>query len=157
MDNIVKTVDVNVPVSTAYNQWTQFETFPEFMEGVEHVRQVDQTHLRWKAKIGGAEREWDAEISEQLPDKRIAWWSQEGVHQAGVVTFHYLGEGKCRIALQMDYEPEGLKESVGDAFGFMNRKVEGDLQNFKKFIEERKEASGSWRGVIERGQVTAAA
>ena len=157
MQNIVKTIDIDVPVSTAYNQWTQFETFPEFMEGVKHVRQLDQTHLRWQAEVGGKDMEWDSEISEQIPDKRIAWWSREGGHNRGVVTFHYLEPSKCRIAMQMDYEPQGLQESVGDALGFMTRKLDKDLENFKKFIEERGEATGAWRGSIDHGQVKTAA
>lgn len=155
MQNVIKTIDIDVPVSTVYNQWTQFETFPEFMEGVQHVRQLDQTHLRWQANVGGVEREWDAEISEQIPDKRIAWWSKDGAHNRGVVTFHYLEPGKSRVALQMDYEPEGLKESVGDALGFMDRKLTGDLERFKTFIEARKDATGAWRGSVESGQVVA--
>lgn len=157
MESVTRTIDVNVPVTTAYNQWTQFETFPEFMDGVERVRQIDQTHLRWKTSIGGVEREWDAEISEQIPDKRIAWHSVDGAYNAGVVTFHYLEPGVSRVGLQLDYEPEGFVENVGDALGFVTRNVDGDLERFKSFIEERGRETGAWRGAIDGGKVVSPA
>jgi uncharacterized membrane protein len=145
---IEKSIDVEVPVRTAYNQWTQFESFPRFMEGVESVRQVDDTHLHWKASVGGKTLEWDAEISEQIPDKRIAWHSQQGVRNAGVVTFHRLTDDKTRVMLQLEYEPHGVVENVGDFLGVMSSKTEGDLERFKDFIEERGVETGAWRGKV---------
>jgi uncharacterized membrane protein len=145
---IEKSIDVEVPVRTAYNQWTQFESFPRFMEGVESVRQVDDTHLHWKASIGGKTLEWDAEISEQIPDKRIAWHSTQGAPNAGVVTFHRLTDDKTRVMVQLDYEPQGVVENVGDFLGVMSGKTEGDLERFKDFIEERGVETGAWRGKV---------
>ncbi|MEX0781210.1 MAG: SRPBCC family protein [Dehalococcoidia bacterium] len=149
MDTIEKSIDVNVPVRTAYNQWTQFEDFPRFMEGVKEVRQLDDTTLRWKAEVAGKEKEWDAKISEQEPDKRVAWTSTGGADNAGVVTFHYIDANSCRVTLQMDYDPEGFTENVGDALGFVGRRVEGDLGRFKDFIEDRGGETGAWRGEVE--------
>ena len=145
---IEKSIDVEVPVRTAYNQWTQFESFPRFMEGVESVRQVDDTHLHWKASVGGKTLEWDAEISEQIPDKRIAWHSIQGARNAGVVTFHRLTDDKTRVMLQLEYEPHGVVENVGDFLGVMSSKTEGDLERFKDFIEERGVETGAWRGKV---------
>jgi uncharacterized membrane protein len=119
MASVMKTVDVAVPVRTAYNQWTQFEEFPQFMEGVEEVRQLDETHLHWRARVAGREKEWDAEITEQLPDERVAWRNTDGQDNAGVVTFHKLDDGKCRVTVQIDAEPEGLLEKTGDAMGVL--------------------------------------
>ncbi len=150
MASVEKTIDVDVPIETAYNQWTQFESFPNFMEGVESVRQLDEKRLHWKADVGGQVEEWDAVITEQIPDTRIAWRNIDGIENAGVVTFHRLDDSRCRIALQMEYEPRGAVESIGDALGFASRQVEGDLERFKRFIEERGNASGAWRGEIER-------
>jgi uncharacterized membrane protein len=150
MAEVEKTIDVNVPVSTAYNQWTQFEAFPQFMEGVEEVRQIDDRHLHWRASIAGNTEEWDAEISEQRPDERIAWHSTSGARNAGVVTFHYVEPEKTRIALQMMYEPEGATEKIGDMLGFVSRRAEGDLERFKDFIENRGTETGAWRGTVER-------
>jgi uncharacterized membrane protein len=147
---IEKSIDVNVPVSTAYNQWTQFEEFPRFMEGVRDVRQLDDTHLRWRAEIGGKEKTWDAVITEQIPDERIAWRSTSGATNAGVVTFHRLGPTKTRVMLQMEYDPEGLVENVGDFVGVTSRRIEGDLERFKTFIESRGRETGAWRGEVER-------
>lgn len=149
MANVEKSIDVNVPVRTAYNQWTQFESFPQFMEGVKEIRQLDDKRMHWRAEIAGKEEEWDAEIAEQTPDQRIAWRNITGAQNAGVVTFHYLDENKCRVMLQLDYEPEGLVESVGSALGFVGRRVEGDLERFKEFIESRGTETGAWRGAIE--------
>src|SRR4030095_1564723 len=132
---IEKSIDVNVPVHTAYNQWTQFEEFPRFMEGVDQVTQLDDTHLHWKATIGGKQKEWDAVITEQLPDERIAWTNTTGARNAGVVTFHRLGDNHTRIMLQIDYEPEGLVENVGDMLGVVSSRVRDDLERFKEFIE----------------------
>ena len=145
MATIEKSIDVNVPARTAYNQWTQFEEFPRFMEGVLAVRQLDDQHLRWRAKIGGKEEEWDAEITEQIPDKRIAWRSTTGAENAGVVTFHHLSDTTSRVMLQLEYDPEGIVETVGDALGVVSRRVEGDLKRFKEFVESRGTETGAWR------------
>ncbi len=146
---IEKSVEVNVPVRTAYNQWTQFEEFPKFMEGVTQVQQLDSTHLHWKAQIAGKEKEWNAVITEQRPDERIAWKSTDGAKNAGVVTFHRLSDQKSKIMLQMDYEPEGVVENLGEAIGAVSLRVEGDLTRFKEFIEERGRESGAWRGEVK--------
>ena len=149
MPIIEKAVEVNVPLKTAYNQWTQFEEFPRFMDGVKEVRQVDDTHLRWCASVGGKELEWDAEITEQKPDERIAWTSRGGEYNAGVVTFHRLSDDMTRVMLQLDYEPEGIVEKVGSAVGTLDRRVEGDLKRFKEFIEGRGVETGAWRGTVD--------
>ena len=151
MANVTESIDVNVPVRTAYDQWTQFEEFPRFMEGVRSVTQTDDTHLHWVAEIAGREKEWDAVISEQHPDERVAWTSQNGARNAGVVTFHRLDEGKTRVTLQMDVEPEGVVENVGTGLGFLDRRVKGDLERFKEFIEGRGAATGAWRGEVQQG------
>src|ERR1044072_2788094 len=122
MASVVESIDVNVPLSTAYNQWTQFEDFPHFMEGVKSVKQLDDTHLHWVAEIAGKEEEWDAEISEQHPDERVAWHSTSGTKNAGVVTFHRIDDNTTRVTLQLDVEPEGLVESVGTALGLLDRR-----------------------------------
>jgi uncharacterized membrane protein len=150
MSTIEESVEVQVPVRTAYNQWTQFEEFPQFMEGVAEVRQIDDTHLHWKADVGGQEREWDAEITEQRPDERVAWKSTGGTMHAGVVTFHRTGDQESRVMLQLDVEPEGLVEQAGDKLGFVKRRVKGDLERFKQLIEDRGAASGAWRGEVEQ-------
>jgi uncharacterized membrane protein len=147
---IEKSIDVDVPVRTAYDQWTQFEEFPRFMEGVEEVRQLDDKRLHWRAKIGGKEEAWDAEITEQIPDERVAWRSTTGSPNAGVVTFHHLNPTTTRVMLQLEYDPEGLVENVGDALGVVSRRVEGDLKRFKEFIESRGTETGAWRGEIRR-------
>jgi uncharacterized membrane protein len=149
MSSVTKSIDVNVPVSTAYNQWTQFELFPQFMEGVKEVRQLDDQNLHWRAEVGGKEQEWDARITEQIPDQRIAWTSASGDMNAGAVDFHRISDDMTRITLTIDYDPEGFLESVGDALGFMNRQVESDLKRFKEFIESRGSETGGWRGTIE--------
>ena len=138
-----------MPLSVAYNQWTQFEEFPRFMEGVKSVTQTDDTHLHWVAEVGGAERGWVAEITEQHPDERVAWRATSGAENAGVVTFHRIDDGTTRVTLQMDVEPDGLVENVGTALGFLDRRVKGDLQRFKEFIESRGEETGAWRGEVE--------
>ena len=150
MSSIIETIDVEVPVRTAYDQWTQFEEFPRFMEGVESIRQLDDTHLEWTARIRGKQLRWRAEITEQTPDQRIAWQATEGATNAGVVTFHRLDDQRTRVTLQLDVEPEGLVESVGDALGVVARQVAGDLARFKTFIEERGVATGAWRGEVEQ-------
>ena len=150
MSTVEKSIDVDVPVSTAYNQWTQFESFPEFMEGVDRIDQLTDTSTHWVTSIGGVTREFDAEITEQHPDERVAWRSVDGARHAGVVTFHRLGPDQTRIMLQLDYEPEGLVENVGDKLGIVGRRAEGDLERFKKFIESRGVESGAWRGEVDR-------
>jgi uncharacterized membrane protein len=149
MASVTKSIDVRVPVSTAYNQWTQFETFPQFMEGVKDVDQIDDKRLHWRAEVGGKEQEWDARITEQLPDNRIAWTSTSGDMNAGAVDFHRISDDMTRITLTIDYDPQGFLESVGDALGFMDRRVDGDLKRFKQFIESRGSETGGWRGTIE--------
>ena len=156
MSSVEQSIEVDVPVSTAYNQWTQFEDFPHFMEGVEEVRQLDDKTLNWKAEIAGVEREWTATITEQHPDERIAWTSEQGAFTAGVVTFHKLTDQSCKVMLQMDFEPEGFTEKVGDALGFVDSRVKGDLKRFKEFIEERGRETGAWRGEIEQRESTQA-
>lgn len=148
MSVIEKSIDLNVPVNTAYNQWTQFEEFPRFMEGVEQVQQIDNTHLRWKASIGGKQKEWDAVITEQIPDQRIAWMSQGGPKNGGTVTFSKTAENKSMLNLRMEYEPEGAMEKTGDMMGVVSTRVEGDLQRFKEFIESRGQETGAWRGKV---------
>ncbi len=143
-------IDVDVPVRTAYNQWTQFEEFPRFMEGVKSVEQITDTQLRWRAEIAGKEEEWLAEISEQTPDQRIAWHSTSGATHAGVVTFHYLDDNKCTVTLQIEYEPEGFVENVGAALGIVESRMARDLERFKEFIEERRVPTGAWRGEVKR-------
>jgi uncharacterized membrane protein len=150
MSSITKSIDVNVPVRTAYDQWTQFESFPEFMDGVEAVQQIDDTHLHWRAKVDGKEAEWNAVITEQIPDERVAWKSTTGQPNAGVVTFHRLGEDQTRVTLQMEWQPEGMTESVGAALGFDDRQVQGDLERFKQFIESRGAPTGAWRGEVSQ-------
>ncbi len=137
MSLIEKSIEINVPVRTAYNQWTQFEGFPHFMEGVKEVKQIDDKRLLWKAEIGGKEKEWNAEITEQIPDERIAWTSRGGALTSGVVTFHRLSDAKSKIMLQLEYKPEGIVENVGDAIGIVSQRVQGDLQRFKSYIEAR--------------------
>jgi uncharacterized membrane protein len=149
MSTIEESIEVNVPVTTAYNQWTQFEQFPEFMEGVEEVRQLDDTHLHWVAKIAGKTTEWDAEITEQHADHRVAWRSTDGKPNGGVVTFHKISDTTTRVMLQMDYDPEGIVETVGDKLGFAKRRVTSDLERFKKLIESRGVETGGWRGDVE--------
>jgi uncharacterized membrane protein len=143
MSSITKSIDVNVPVRTAYNQWTQFEEFPQFMEGVQEVTQLDATHLQWRATIGGREATWEAVVTEQEPDLRVAWKSTSGAPNAGVVTFHRLGEHQTRVTLQLEYDSAGAVENVGDALGFVSRRVQGDLEWFKAFIEARGAARSS--------------
>jgi uncharacterized membrane protein len=150
MSTVEKSIDVDVPVRTAYNQWTQFESFPEFMDGVDRIDQTSDTMTHWVTSIGGVKREFDAQITEQHPDERVAWTSVDGPKQAGVVTFHRLAENKTRVMLQMDYEPEGFVENVGDKLGIVTRRAEGDLKNFKKFIESRGSETGAWRGEVDR-------
>ena len=145
---IEKHVDVAVPVRTAYNQWTQFESFPHFMEGVEAVHQVDDTHLRWRATIAGKTEEWDAVITEQTPDQRIAWRSTSGVPNSGVVTFEKVSENKTRVRMQMTYQPESADESVGAALGGVKMTARSNLKKFKELVEARGVETGAWRGEV---------
>ncbi len=154
MSTTEKSIEIDLPVATVYNQWTQFEDFPKFMEGVASVTQIDDTHLHWVAEVGGKDKEWDAEITEQHPDERIAWNATSGAENAGVVTFHRLEDRKTRVTLQLDVEPEGVVESAGDALGFVQRQTKGDLKRFKEFVEGRGVATGAWRGEVKQDDVT---
>ncbi len=153
MSNVEQSIDVKVPVQVAYNQWTQFEEFPKFMDAVDVVRQVDDTHLHWVARVAGRRKEWDAEITEQTPDQRIAWSSTSGARNAGVVTFHRIDNDTTRVMLQLDVEPDGAIETVGAAVGLLEREVAGDLDRFKEFIESRGQETGAWRGEVEQTDV----
>ena len=143
-------IDVNAPVSTVYNQWTQFEDFPQFMENVQEVRQLDPTHLHWTARVAGQVKEWDAVVTEQVPDERIAWRSEQGAQHAGVVTFHRIDDATTRVMLQLETAPEGMVEKVGEAVGASGRAVKKDLERFKEFIEARSQQSDGWRGAVPR-------
>lgn len=151
MSVIEEAVEVRVPVRTAYNQWTQFEDFPRFMEGVESIKQIDDTKTHWVTSIGGQKREFDALITEQNPDERVAWRTVDGPKQAGVVTFHRLGENETRVMLQMDFEPEGIVEKAGDVLGVVKSRTKRDLESFKDFIESREgHETGAWRGEVDQ-------
>jgi carbon monoxide dehydrogenase subunit G len=148
---VEQSILVNVPVSTAYNQWTQFEEFPHFMGGVQSVTQLDDQRLDWVAEIAGVKRRWEARILEQVPDQKVAWAATSGATNAGAVRFEDLGGGQTRITLEMEYEPEGLVEKVGDALHIIERQAEGDLARFKEFIESERYATGAWRGSVNEG------
>jgi uncharacterized membrane protein len=148
MEHIEKSIEVEAPLSTVYNQWTQFEEFPEFMDGIEQVTQIDEKRLHWKARIAGKEREWDAEIFEQVPDQRIAWRSTSGTMNSGMVNFEPAGPDRTIVRLKINYEPEGVMESIGNAMGVVSGHVQGDLERFKTFIEARGSETGGWRGSI---------
>ena len=150
MANIEQSIDVEVPISTAYNQWTQFEEFPKFMEGVDEIRQIDDRRVHWVASFGGTQHEWDAEITEQNPDERVAWKNIDGKENAGVVTFHQLDGDTTRIMVQMDWAPEGVKEKLGSSLGFDQRRIEGDLKRFKELIESQGTESGAYRETVPR-------
>src|SRR5690242_3781459 len=137
MSSIEQSIEVHAPLSTVYNQWTQFEQFPEFMDGVEQVEQLDETHLHWVAAFGGSRHEWDAVITEQRPDERVAWKNTDGTTNAGVVTFHRLDADRTKVMVQMDFVPEGIKEKLGDLMGAPERRVKADLERFKQLIEAR--------------------
>jgi uncharacterized membrane protein len=147
---IEQSIEVEVPVRTAYNQWTQFEEFPQFMEGVEQVQQLTDDRLHWVAEFAGKRHEWDAKITEQKPDERVAWTSTEGKENGGAVTFHRLEDNRTKIMVQMDYETEGVIEGIGSALGFDDRRVKGDLERFKELIERRGHETGAWRGEIDQ-------
>ena len=146
--SVIESIDIQVPVSTAYNQWTQFEEFPRFMDNVHEVRQRDDKHLHWRADVAGKEKEWDAEITEQITDQRIAWRSITGPHNAGVATFHKISDDSCRVTLQMDYEPETVAEKAGDMLGAVRMQLRSDMKRFKELLESRGHETGAWRGTI---------
>lgn len=149
MSKIEESVEVAVPVPVAYNQWTQFEEFPRFMDGVERIEQRTDTLTHWVTKVGGVTREFDAEITEQIPDERVAWTTVAGeARQAGVVTFHRLDDQHTKVMLQLEHDPEGIADTVGDKLGFVRRQATGDLERFKKFIESRGAETGAWRGEV---------
>jgi uncharacterized membrane protein len=149
MSQVEESIEVAVPVRTAYNQWTQFETFPEFMSGVERVEQRTDTLTHWVTKVDGVQKEFDARITEQIPDERVAWTTVAGdARQAGVVTFHRLDADHTKVMLQMEFQPEGVTEKVGDKLGFVKRQAKGDLERFKRFIEQRGQETGGWRGEV---------
>jgi uncharacterized membrane protein len=148
-----ESVEVNVPVRTAYNQWTQFEAFPRFMEHVEEVQQLDDKRLHWRAKIAGKEVEWDAEITDQTPDTRIAWRSIAGPKNGGAVLFEPVGASRTRVTVRIDFEPEGVAENLASAFGILSGQIHGDLDRFKHFIESRGVETGAWRGEIHGQEV----
>ncbi|HSS61849.1 MAG TPA: SRPBCC family protein [Candidatus Limnocylindrales bacterium] len=153
MAHVEKSIIVNVPVHSAYDQWTQFESFPQFMDGVKEVRQEGDTHLHWKADINGKKEEWDADIVEQVPDRRIAWRSTSGAPNAGTVSFKPLSDATTEVMLHLEAEPQSMTEKVGDALGFLDRQVKADLDRFKEFIESRAgQPTGAWRGEIGRSQ-----
>ena len=153
MSRIIETIEVDVPVRVAYDQWTQFESFPRFMEGVDRVIQLDDRTLEWTATIAGKVKHWRAEIVEQRPDDIVAWRSTEGAHNDGAVRFEALGQDRTRVVLQLDIEPEGAVESAGDALGLVERRVRGDLERFREFVEGRGQATGAWRGTVDDGRV----
>ena len=153
MQHIEKSIEVEAPLSMVYNQWTQFEEFPKFMDGVESVTQMGDKRLHWVAEIGGKRTEWDAEIFEQIPDQRIAWRSMSGAMNTGMVNFEPLGPNQTRVWLKINYNPEGAMENIASALGIVGAKVEGDLKRFKEFIENRGAETGAWRGRIEGKRV----
>ena len=155
MQRFEKSVEVKAPVNAVYNQWTQFEEFPRFMAGVKEVKQLDDTHVHWHAEIWGKDKEWDAEITEQVPDQRISWRSTSGdAPNGGTVRFEPVGADRTRVRLAMEYEPQGALEKVGDAVGIMTARVQNSVENFKKYIESRGQESGAWRGEVHGGQKT---
>lgn len=148
MANLHKSIDIDVPVDVPYNQWTQFEEFPNLMENIEEVRQLDDRRLHWRAALGGKEKEWDTEITEQVPDKRIAWRTVAGAQNHGVVNFESLAADRTRVTVDVEYQPETVMEKVGDMLGMVSSNIEDDLENFKEFIESRGKETGSWRGEV---------
>ncbi len=152
MAMVEKSIEVEVPVSTAYNQWTQFELFPQFMDGVEEVVQLDDTRLRWVANVGGKRKEWTARIVEQVPDQIVSWQAEQGTGNAGIVRFQSLGPTRTLVDVQLEYEPEDWMEAMGDKLGFMARRLEAGLKRFKQFIESRGGETGGWRGSVHGGE-----
>jgi uncharacterized membrane protein len=154
MPKVQDSIEVQVPVQQAYNQWTQFEEFPKFMGGIQSVQQLDETHVQWVAEIGGASRQWTTEVTEQQPDEKIAWKTIDGeVKNDGVVTFEQVGPNQTRVNVEMDVEGESTMENVaGDLLGIVKDQVHGDLERFKQLIENRDEETGAWRGEVEEGE-----
>ncbi|MDQ3477437.1 MAG: SRPBCC family protein [Actinomycetota bacterium] len=150
MSTVTESVDVDVTITTAYDQWTQFESFPQFMDGVEEIRQIDDTRNHWVITVAGVTREFDATITEQHPEERIAWRADDGPNHAGVVTFHRLDDNKTRVTAQMDIDPEGFVENVADKAGILDRRIKADMKRFKEFIESRGSETGGWRGDVQR-------
>ncbi len=151
MANVQKSITVDAPVHSVYNQWTQFESFPQFMDGVKEVRQEGDRRLHWKAQIAGKTEEWDAEITEQIPDRKIAWQSTSGAPNAGVVTFNPVSDSTTEVNLQLEAQPQTMTEKVGDAMGALDRQVKTDLEKFKRYIEDRGgQETGAWRGEVRR-------
>ena len=148
LSTVRESIEVDVPVRTAYNQWTQFEDFPQFMSTVHEVKQITDTRLHWRATVAGKEKEWDVEITEQIPDTRIAWRSISGVANEGIITFDSLGADRTRVTLEMTYMPETLTEDVGDAFGAVKLQTKQNLTKFKKLLENRGSETGAWRGTV---------
>lgn len=148
MRTINKSITVNIPLTETYNQWTQFKEFPHFMEGVKEVKQLDEKHLHWKAEIAGKSEEWNAEITEQIPDQLIAWRSTAGAKNSGMIHFYSKGSNQTEVTLDINYEPDGLIENIGDFLGLVSARLSGDLVRFKEFIETRHSATGGWRGEI---------
>ncbi len=153
---VEKSVLVNVPLSVAYNQWTQFEEFPQFMGGITSVTQLSDDRLEWVAEIAGVRRQWEARVVEQVPDRKVAWAATEGATNAGAVTFEDVGGGQTQVHLSLEYEPEGLVETVGDKLGVVENQAESDLERFKAFIESEGYASGAWRGSVAGGSTVGA-
>ena len=147
---VEQTIQVDVPIRQVYDQWTQFEEFPRFMEGIEEIRQIDDRNVHWVAEFGGERHEWDAEITEQSPEERVAWRNVSGKDNAGVVTFHRIDDDTTRVAVQMDWAPESIREKIGSALGADDSRIKGDLERFKEFIESRGSATGEWRGEVPR-------
>jgi len=150
MHTITNDIDLDLPIRTVYDQWTQFEDFPAFMSGVDEVQQLDDTTMHWKVHVGGVERGFDTEITEQLPDERIAWKSTSGPRHAGVVTFHRLNDEQTRVRLQLDWDPEGFVEKVGAALQLDDAQVASDLREFARLMETNGFATGAWRGTVDR-------
>ncbi|GAA2724967.1 SRPBCC family protein [Cellulomonas aerilata] len=152
---VEKSVIVNVPVTVAYNQWTQFEEFPQFMGGVTSVTQLSDDRLEWVAEIAGVRRQWEAKVLEQVPDQKVSWAATSGATNAGSVSFEPAGEGQTHVHLHLEYEPEGVVEAIGDRLNIVEKQAEGDLERFKAFIESEDYATGAWRGSINPGAGTA--
>jgi uncharacterized membrane protein len=150
MATVEESIEVAVPLTTAYDQWTQFEEYPQFMENVKEVRQLDDTHLHWVVELAGQRHEWDAEVTEQRPDERVAWRNTDGKENAGVVTFHRIDDTHTKLMVQLDFVPEGILEKIGDVLSAPDRRIEGDLRRFKEMVEARGQASGGWRGEVKR-------
>ncbi|HEY3667728.1 MAG TPA: SRPBCC family protein [Polyangiaceae bacterium] len=152
MSTVEQSIEIDVPVGVAYDQWTQFESFPQFMDGVEEVRQLDDTHLHWRAEVAGRVAEWDAVITEQVPEERIAWRATDGKANGGIVTFARIGGASTRVTVQIEHESEGIMEKVGSALGADSREVKNSLESFKELVESRGQATGGWRGTVREGE-----